>query len=75
MNMKQAVKDLEDIYISFESYTANDITKTCLHNFDPLKPHFYIVKLEFRGVYIIFLISAQKHRLWVLVTTASARRF
>ena len=26
---------------------------------DPLKPHFYIVKLGFRGVYIIFLISAQ----------------
>ena len=41
------------------------ITKTYLYNFDPLKPHFYIVKLGFRGVYIIFLISAQKHRLWV----------
>ena len=39
------------------------ITKTCLYNFDPLKPHFYIVKLGFTGVYIIFLISAQKHRL------------
>ena len=35
------------------------ITKTCLNNFDPLKPHFYIVKLGFTGVYIIFLISAQ----------------
>ena len=22
------------------------ITKTCLYNFDPLKPHFYIVKLD-----------------------------
>ena len=51
------------------------ITKTYLYNFDPLKPHFYIVKLGFTGVYIIFLISAQKHRLWVLVRTASARRF
>ena len=40
------------------------ITKICLYNFDPLKPHFYIVKLRFTGVYIIFLISAQKHRLW-----------
>ena len=39
--------------------------------FDPLKPHFYIVKLGFTGVYIIFLISDQKHRLWVLVRTAS----
>ena len=35
------------------------ITKTCLYNFDPLKPHFYIVKLRFTRVYIIFLISAQ----------------
>ena len=34
------------------------ITKTCLYNFDPLKPHFYIVKLGFTGVYIIFVISA-----------------
>ena len=51
------------------------ITKTCLYNLDPLKPHFYIVKLGFTGVYIFFLISAQKHRLWVLVRTASSRRF
>ena len=42
------------------------ITKTYLHNFDPLKPNFYIVKLGFTGIYIIFVISAQKHRLWVL---------
>ena len=35
------------------------ITKTYLYNFNPLKPHFYIVKLRFTGVYIIFLISAQ----------------
>ena len=34
------------------------ITKTCLYKFDPLKPHFYIVKLGFTGVYIIFLFSA-----------------
>ena len=47
------------------------ITKTCLYNIDPLKLHFYIVKLGFTGVYIIFLISSQKHRLWVLVRTAS----
>ena len=36
------------------------IMKTSLYNFDPLKPHFYIVKLGFIGVYIIFLIFAQK---------------
>ena len=35
------------------------ITKTRLYNVDPLKPHFYWVKLGFTGVYIIFLISAQ----------------
>ena len=32
------------------------IAKTCLYNFDPIKPHFYIVKLGFTGVYISFLI-------------------
>ena len=46
------------------------ITKTYLYNFDPLKPHLNIVKLGFRGVNIIFLICAKKHRLWVLVRTA-----
>ena len=35
------------------------ITKTYLYNVDPLKPHIYIVKLGFTGVYIIFHISAQ----------------
>ena len=51
------------------------ITKTYLYDFDPLKPHFCIVKLGFTGVCIIFLISAQKHRLWVRVRIASPRRF
>ena len=36
-----------------------NITKTYLYKFDPLKPHFYIVKLGFTVVYIVFLISAQ----------------
>ena len=39
------------------------IMKTRLYNFDPLKTHFYIVKLGFPGntllFYFIFLISAQ----------------
>ena len=54
----------------------NRVTKTYLHmcNFD-LKLHFYVVKLGFTGVYNIFLISAQKLRLWVLVQTASMRQF
>ena len=38
--------------------------KTCLYNV------VYIVKRVYRGIYY-FLISAQKHRLWVLVRTAS----
>ena len=33
--------------------------KTRLYNTDPLKPHFYTVKLGFTGVYIIFFISAK----------------
>ena len=35
---------------------GHNITKTYLYNFDPLKPHFYIVKLGFTGVNIIFRI-------------------
>ena len=31
------------------------ITKTRIYNFVLLKPHFYIVKLGFTGVYIVFL--------------------
>ena len=46
------------------------ITKTRLYNFDPLKSHFYIVKLGFTRVYIIFLILLTIHRVWVLVRTA-----
>ena len=46
------------------------MTKICLYNDDPLKTHFYKVKLGFTGVCIIFLTSAQKHRLWVFVRTA-----
>ena len=48
--------------VSHKAYLAGRqmlITKTCLYNFNPLKPHFYIVKPGFTGVYIIFLISAQ----------------
>ena len=51
------------------------ITKTRLYNFDPLKPHFYIVKLGFTGIHFIFLILLKKHRLWVLVRNDSLRQF
>ena len=43
-----------------------------ISNFDHFKSHFYLVKRGFTGVYVIFLISAQKHRLWVLVRTAGS---
>ena len=41
--------------ICFVINCSSSITKTCLYSFDPVKPHFYIVKLGFTGVYIIFL--------------------
>ena len=46
-------------FFSLHYKLQKSITKTYLYNFDPLKPHFYIVKLGFTGVYIIFLISTQ----------------
>ena len=49
----------EGTFSDVEAHFFSVIMKTCLYNFDPLKPHFYIVKLGFTGVYIIFLISAK----------------
>ena len=49
--------DINSIMLQF--LTGTCITKTRPKNIDPLEPHFYIVKLDFTGVYIIFLISAQ----------------
>ena len=60
---------------SYTRDTFSCITKTCPCNVYPLKPHFYIVKLGYAGVHLFFLIFAPTHRLWVLVRTASARRF
>ena len=37
------------------------IMKTCLYNVNPLKPHFYVVKLGFTGVYIIFFLFLLKN--------------
>ena len=50
------------------------IMKTYLYDFDPFKPHFYIVKLGFTGVYNIFL-SAQKHRLWYLLELGGSNEY
>ena len=47
------------VEICFHASSVHIITKTRLYNFDPLKPQFYIVKLGFTGVNIIFLISVQ----------------
>ena len=44
--------------------------KTYLYNSDLLKLHFYIVKLGFTGVYIIFSYFCSKHILWVFVSEA-----
>ena len=56
-DLRLALELVGNIYLlpSIQLY----ITKTYLYNFDPLKPHFYIIKLRFTGVYIIILISAQ----------------
>ena len=40
---------------TFSDIFLHHITRTCLYNVDPFEPHFYIVKLGFTGVYIIFL--------------------
>ena len=47
-------------------YLGHLITKTCLYNFEPLKLHFYIVKLGFTGEYIIFLFLLRKFVLFLL---------
>ena len=48
-----------DTFSSFFHYHHENMP----YNIDTLKRHFYTVKLGFIGVYIIFLICAQKHRL------------
>ena len=57
--MKGVSLVIQNVY----SEDSDDIRKTCLYDFDPLKAYFYIVKLGFKGVYIIFLTSAQKQTL------------
>ena len=47
--------------ISYEPYInrivgKKNITKTYLYNIDPLKPHFYIVKLGLQGYTLFFLL-------------------
>ena len=75
MTYVKRIQSKLEVRLSKEIPVTLTITKTCLYNFEPLKPYFYIVKLGFTGVYIIFLIFARKPRLWVFVRTASPRRF
>ena len=45
------------------------ITEMYQYNFDRLKPYIYIKKQGCTGVYIIFLLSAQKHSESVITST------
>ena len=54
------------LYNFLSIFTYTPIRKTCLYNFDPLKPH-YIVKLGFTWVQIFFFfLFLLKNILWVL---------
>ena len=44
-----------DSYMYEQIARDDSITKTRLYNFDPLKPHFYIVKLGLQGYTLFFL--------------------
>ena len=58
LNWNGKNKILIDVGMSFYGATQGKLLHiriTCPCNVDPLTPHFYIVKLGFTGVYIIFL--------------------
>ena len=61
-----SLKRFSLIFVYLFCYLWNNlhITKTRLYNFDLLKPHFYIVKLGFTGVYIILFIFARNIYCW-----------
>ena len=62
------------MYLYWPEIGLPNITKTCLYNFDPLQPRFYIVKLVFTGGYTLFFLFLLKNiNLWELVRTASAQ--
>ena len=70
--LKMSHSTNKKICVPSELRSVGRITKTSPCNEHPNTPHFYNVKPGFTGVYI-FLIFAQKHRLWVLVRTASLK--
>ena len=65
----QKKRMLENIVTNTEDHDQGFryfITETNLYNFDPLKPHFHIVKLGFTGVYIFFSYFFSKT--WIMGT-------
>lgn len=62
-------------YAFSRHYEKERTHNALLYNFHPSKPHVYVAGLGSTGVYIIFIISSEKHRLWVLVRTPLVRRF
>ena len=58
------------VIVAFPWYLYLSSRKHAYIILTPLKPHIYIVKLGFTGVYII----SAKHRLWVLVRATLPRR-
>ena len=58
-NMRNTHKSRSSAFrllLSIHTVYSIHITKTYLHNFDSLKPNFYIVKLGFTEVYIILFL-------------------
>ena len=70
------IRTLESIATeSSHRVILGNIRITCPCDLYPLTPHFYIKKTwAYRGMHY-FLNFALKHGLWVLVRTASLRRF
>ena len=54
--VKCSRKSLCALNMSILVLSLTDITKTCLYNINPLKPHFCIVKVGLQGYTLFFLI-------------------
>ena len=70
-----AMEPLRPAGKEFKSPNIVDITKTRLYNFDPPQTPFLYSKTGIdRGIHY-FSYFCSKHRLWVLVRTASLKQF
>ena len=64
MSITDIFAALQFFFSGFNTYIFPLITKTRLYNFDPLKPHFFILKLGvYRGIHYLSYYCS-KHRLW-----------